>query len=161
LFARRNNDFNFCCFYWPELLVLLKRNKTVEGLRQVLNALYDNEFETSTVAREFIGRVDALWEYYQSERFSDDPEQISNAMAGYPELKWRTSLNRCQRKPIGIALGPRVYRHHLKRKYPDVLSKIDAAQDEQGIRDILHEVRSKDEAIVLMKKHPDLAKEWL
>lgn len=45
--------------------------------------------------------VHHLWDFLQSSRFANHIDRIPNAMAGVPNLSYRTSLDRCARLPLG------------------------------------------------------------
>lgn len=158
---RRDMVFSFLGHSWPEVRVLLRRARSADRLRSEATARYANEREWSEAGRAFVKGIDALWGYFKSYRYSDDPEQIANAMAGHPELAWRTSLNRCQRNPTRISLGLRAWRLYLKRKNPDLLKSLEAAKSTEEVRCVLSKTRSNDEVILGLKRNPELAKEWL
>lgn len=129
LWRRRDALFVEIAECWPDLRMLLRTSTNERTLYRRLRVVAKGE-EALRVVRN----LDALWAFLKHKRFRDDPLQLANAMAGVPEIAWKTSLNRCAGKETVTALHPHAWRSHLAREMPDVLRGIEAARNEEEYR---------------------------
>jgi hypothetical protein len=81
---------------WPQFKEAIQEAKDAEHLGDLLlekcpNRGGDNPFQ------KHIRYRDQIWGFVTSDRFNHRWEQMACAMAGVPELKPRSSLNRCSK----------------------------------------------------------------
>lgn len=121
LLGRRNSLVSWLEALWPHIGGHLVRAKSASDVRSALGA-----YKSEESANYIWERADTLCEFLASGRFHRKPpkaqaaraldgswlkpdvmqaamalpsRQIASALAGVPELSWRTSFDRCMRKP--------------------------------------------------------------
>ena len=155
LFERRDRLSDFCGYHWPELSWAIQPAQSAADLREKLGALDFGAYREEE-ARHLIENCDALWEFTQSRRYHGDPRQVADAMAGVPELRWRTSFNVCQANRTRIPLHLRAERDYLMRKFPERFPDLVAATTKQEVLAILENTRTEDELIADLKSRPEM-----
>jgi hypothetical protein len=126
---------------WPELDSALRKARTVKEATGCLEK-FANPKETRTQYQDrLIGNVAALLDYRATNKLArippkqtvvtaiarawTEPEwkaaarfptrRMANAMAGVPQLDWRTSFDRCAKLPSRMPLGSRTTEHYRRR----------------------------------------------
>jgi hypothetical protein len=128
LAARRDRLVSRLESYWPEIVRRLLAARTAEAIRQALgpisfdgqtyNCLTENAGELLNFLRsDRFRRMPVKQKVLNSLNYKLDEEQwrkaaqrlptrmIANAMAGVPELAWRTSFDRCSKLPCRMVVG--------------------------------------------------------
>lgn len=113
--------------YWPWLEERLLKAATSEQVRAIIEAIAEEPQLRPEWQKRLLQNASALHDFLWSERFRKTPlpratvlnalnldaedetrqraanqfpsRQIANAMAGVPEISWRTSLDRCSEQP--------------------------------------------------------------
>ncbi len=125
--------------YWPVLSPKLLRATKSDQIVAALVTYAGPESSRGLLFKRLIENVGALLAFLQSDRFHRKPSgqtvldalnrplederrmkaaarlptrQIANAMAGVPELQWRTSLDKCLRMPSRLFIGKRTEDHY-------------------------------------------------
>ena len=125
--------------YWPELGPKLLSARGEEDIAAALLPYAGPETGRGVLAQRLIKYASALLSFLKSSRFHRKPpkqavvdalnrpsndkrqmrgaaklptRQIANAMAGVPELGWRTSLDRCSKVPSNLFIGKRTEDHY-------------------------------------------------
>ena len=138
LHGRRDMLIGWLEALWPRLATQLRTAKNADAVKAALTA-----YATEPPARYIADRADALCMFLKSVRFRRKPpketvtralngdwttldapkaamslptRRIAAGLAGVPELKWRTSLDRCMRKPSVMAVG-RAASEYFRRAY--------------------------------------------
>jgi hypothetical protein len=131
----RNNLMVWLEEHWPQivkpLLAASKPDGTARGVAAVLRPLAAARDTRPTWQKAIVEHPAKLREFLQSGKFRIKPpkktvvdaltvyhseqrdraanrlptRQIANAMAGVPKLKWRTSSDRCSKKPSSLNVG--------------------------------------------------------
>jgi hypothetical protein len=60
----------------------------------------------------------------QSGRYTGEPRQIAYAIAGVPELAWRTSLDRGTKNPSSLRITLPAFADHIRRHNPKCLKAL-------------------------------------
>lgn len=155
LFERRDRLSDCCGYHWPEFSWAIQPATSAADLRKRLGALNFSEYREEE-AKRLIENCDALWEFTQSRRFHGDPRQVADAMAGVPELRWRTSFNVCQANPTRIPLHLRAEKDYLRRKFPERFLDLLAARTEREVLAALRKARTEDPLIADLKSRPEM-----
>ena len=93
------------------------------------------------------------------DRFAGDPRQIANAMAGCPEIRFWTSLKRCQQRPSQVGIHPRAIKSYIQRKHPKLYKKLSENPSTPELAAFWHRYRTKDEVLIGLKAS-DLERLW-
>lgn len=159
---RRDDLYDYCAYNWPELTRVISKAKSPQDLKQYLEFGFPVEDGYQAEAgKRLVGNSSALWAFTRSGRYHGDPLQVANGLAGVPELKWRTSLNRCSRIPPRIRPHFRFIRDHLRRRFPERFRELIWAKKTETIVEILSRTRSGDEVILMFRHIPDRVGEYL
>jgi len=124
---------------WPEMGPQLLSAKGPEAIVAALVPYAGPEASRSFILKRLFENAGALLSFLRSGRFRRKPpkravldalnkpwdderkrrgaaklptRQIANAMAGVPELEWRTSLDRCSKVPSRLSVGKRTEDHY-------------------------------------------------
>jgi hypothetical protein len=103
----------------------------------------------------------ALTAFLKSGRYYGNPRNLSAAMAGLPELKWKTSFDKCIAHPDNTGHMIEAYWDYMKRHFPQRLGELEKARTEQEVKTILSRSRTQDPLYTLLKDNPGKVKEWL
>ncbi len=160
--SRRDNLYEYCSFHWPELTLVIAKAKSAEDLKAYLEfGFTSTDTRYAEAAMRLITNASALFAFKRSGRYHGDPIQVANALAGIPELKWRTSWNRCSSIPPIIRAHPRSFRDRLRRRFTERFRELIRAKRPESILDILKRTRSDDEIIDMFRHLPDKVPEFL
>jgi|GEM_PF-3594373 len=122
--ARRRDDLvHFVELRWPDLVKHLKRRKSIESLLQAVQAASPGA-EHTWPYHQLIEHVGVLWEFLESGRYKGEPRQIAYAMAGVPEITWRSSLDYCTKNPSPLHITLPAFRDHIRRHRPPCLQSL-------------------------------------
>jgi len=102
-----------------------------------------------------------IWEFLQSGKYRGSPCNFANAMAGLPNVSWRTSWNICSANPCRRPILPPAIRDHIRRKFPNRLRELLKARTEEDVKRILRKSHSMDETWTFFKKNPSKVLESL
>ncbi len=86
----------------------------------LLDFLHSHRFNRKPPGRTVVRALNGSWADEESQlatqraTMSLPTRRIANAMAGVPEISWRTSLDRCSRKPSLMAVQTRTDEHYRK-----------------------------------------------
>lgn len=162
LASRRDGLVRFLESNWPELQSLCVPKLNPVALEEALVAFATGASD-DPVARALEGTVDDhraaagrllenfsqlqfLLEKHQ-DRVAGDPRQIANAMAGYPEMGFWTSLKRCQRLPFRVGIHPRAMRAYIQRKHPNLYKKLSERPSLSELAAFRNRYRTKDKVL--------------
>jgi hypothetical protein len=125
--------------HWPDLGPKLLSAPGPEEIIAALMPFAGPQTSRGLLVQRLIDHASALLSFLKSDRFHRKPpkrtvidalnrplederrmraaarlptRQIANAMAGVPELEWRTSLDRCSRTPSRLFVGKRTEDHY-------------------------------------------------
>jgi len=56
-----------------------------------------------------------LWAFLTSGRYKGEPREIAYAMAGVPDMKWRSSLDACTKQPSRLPINLPAFKDHIQR----------------------------------------------
>jgi hypothetical protein len=155
----RNSLVCFMESNWPELRNALENPKS-KG--RILAALQPYIARKHVVAAyelaDFLAReIDSLWEFLNSGRYTRDPRQIANALAGVPQVSWRRSFDFCGKKENSYELWihERAMRDYLKRKFYGRFVKLSRATTVEEISTIMRGTRTHDRNMRELKRRPE------
>jgi hypothetical protein len=139
LFRHRDGLVSWLEDVWPEIVQPLLATSDPQGLAAVFtNAARPKELQPPWQSR-FLAHPSDLLDFLRSEKFRIKPpkktvidaldlpvdderrrraanrlptRQIANAVAGLPELEWRTSLDRCSENPCSYPVALNADRHY-------------------------------------------------
>jgi hypothetical protein len=160
LLHERDKLYEWCSYHWPELSLIIRKARSQKQLQRDLET-YNKSLWKSEHAEHLIANSDSLWEFTQTERFTGNPQQVANALAGVPQNAWRTSLNVCSDSPSRMGLNRRAYRDHLRRKFPERLRELLKAKSVEQIAASLDRARTKDAVIEMLRRMPEQVPEIL
>lgn len=86
----------------------------------LLNFLQTRRFNRRPPRSKVVRALNGNWSNEKSRLATEQAtmslptRRIANAMAGVPEISWRTSLDRCSRMPSRLAVPPRTEKHYRK-----------------------------------------------
>ena len=154
---------------WPELGPLCGPEPNLRALKKALIGF------AKPVAPALVGTVDdhraaadrllrsfdqlAVFLTEHQDRFAGDPRQIANAMAGCPEIRFWTSLKRCQQRPSQVGIHPRAIKSYIQRKHPKLFKKLSENTSTPELAAFRLRYRTKDEVLIGLKA-PDLERLW-
>jgi hypothetical protein len=165
LVERRNRLISWLERTWPQLSVDLRKATTPQHAMEAIERTKEIQ-EYAFMPRFYWASdhfPDQLWQFIQSKRFRGNPRNLAGAMAGLPELSWKRSFDVCTRKE-NRALQPldiHAYWDYMRRKFPDRLRELLAAQSVSEIQRVLRKSPSNDPHYVRLKKNPGKVLEWL
>jgi len=111
---RRDDLVQFIEIRWPDLVDYLKRRRSKESLLQAIKNASPGA-ESNWPYRHMTEHIGALCEFLQSGRYKGEPRQIAYAMAGVPELTWRSSLDYCTKNPSRLHIALPAFMDHIRR----------------------------------------------
>jgi hypothetical protein len=120
---QRDDLINFIEPRWPDLLRHMKPRKGLEHLLQTLKNVSPGA-ETTWPYLHLTGNIGSLWEFLQSGRYKGEPRQIAYAMAGVPEMTWRSSLDACTKHPSRLHINLPAFKDHIRRHNPELLRSL-------------------------------------
>lgn len=131
-FARRR-DFMimFIEARWPSLVDAFDKRESRESILLAL-AEASPGGEDTWPYRNLTNHIAQLWEFLNSGRYRGEPRNIAYAMAGLPELKWRSSLDWGMKNPSPLHIAPAAFADHIRRHNPacwSVLASHGVTQD--------------------------------
>jgi hypothetical protein len=159
---------------WPELGVLCGPEPDLNALKKALMkfAKPPNDGPNAQArleainfhrpaARRLLENFDQLAEFLTNhqERFAGDPRQIANATAGCPDIRFWTSLKRCQRRPSDIVIHERAVKSYIHRKHPKLYKKLLENPGTPELAAFWLRYRTKDGALGGLKA-ADLKRLW-
>ena len=104
---------------------------------------------------------EALRSFLDSGRFRGNPRNLAAAMAGLPELSWKRSFDICTAYPHKSGQMLQVYWDHMRRKFPDRLRELEAAESPSQVEIVLARSRTTDPVYLHLKENPERVKAWL
>jgi hypothetical protein len=144
--------------YWPELGPSCSKpspKKLQELLRRIAAMKHRHH---SPAALHLLENFEKLTVFLGTERYSGDPRQIANALAGVPSVSWWTSLKLCAAQPCLASRGIRSLSDYLRRKRPEIFKLLDnAGGDVLKIAVAFKHVRSQDATVRLLQSNAQLA----
>jgi hypothetical protein len=108
---------------WPDLLMHMRSPKSINDLLEAIRKASPGA-QTIWPYIHLIENIGALWEFLNDKRYTGEPRQIAYAMAGVPDMKWRSSLNTCTKYPSGLPIHPSAFKDHIHRHNPDLLHSL-------------------------------------
>jgi hypothetical protein len=102
----------------PHVLPETGRSRIIKRLMDnaaaLLSFLHSTRFHRKPSKQAVIDALNQPWDDDKRMRAAAKlpTRQIANAMAGVPKLEWRTSLDRCLRKPSQLAVGKKTEDHY-------------------------------------------------
>jgi hypothetical protein len=138
LLLRRDNIVRWLERDWPKIVGPLLAAKSAGQVATCLKAIVPAPSERPEWQQDLIGHCETLLNFLRSEKFRKKPpkrtvvkalcspdleqrrraanrlptRQIANAMAGVPNLSWRTSLDRCSKTPCTNRVGFETTAHY-------------------------------------------------
>ncbi len=119
---------------WPELGDLCGPEPNLSALKEALigfakpidPALVGTVDDHRAAAQRLLSSFEQLAVFLteHQDRFAGNPRQIANATAGYPDIRFWTSLKRCQQRPCQVGIHPRAIRSYIQRKHPKLFKKM-------------------------------------
>jgi len=114
-YARRRDDLvQFIEIRWPDLVNHLKRRKSIGSLLQAIKEASPGAVSNWPYCH-LTENIGALWEFLQSGRYKGEPRQIAYALAGVPEVTWRSSLDYCTKNPSRLHIALPAFMDHIRR----------------------------------------------
>lgn len=104
---------------------------------------------------------DDLASFFRSGRYHGSPRNLAAAMAGVPQLKWKTSFDICIAHPYKTGHALEALWDYMRRNFPDRLRELEEARTELDVKIVLARSRTDDPLYLHLKKNPDRVKEWL
>jgi len=121
--SRRAKLINFIEPQWPDLVAIVVRPSSMVGLLAGLEKVSGGS-KQSWACRHVKEHLVDLWEFLNSGRFRGEPRDVANALAGVPEMKWRTSLERGRKDPSNQQLAPSALAEHIKFRDASLLQRL-------------------------------------
>ncbi len=121
--SRRDQLINFIEPQWPDLVAIVVRPSSLVGVLAGLEKVSGGS-KQSWAYRHVKEHLVDLWEFLNSGRFRGEPRDVANALAGVPEMKWRTSLERGRKNPSNQQLAPSALAEHIKFRNPSLLQRL-------------------------------------
>jgi hypothetical protein len=109
---------------WPVLERIF--SKSYASPRELRHALLVHfpEWRTDVAFRFLRGVAHPLWKYLDATKYVK-PRKLAYAMAGTPELTWRTSLDRCEfKEPSKLPIHFNAMRNHIQACHPKWYSQL-------------------------------------
>lgn len=128
---RRDDLVNFIEVRWPDLVSHMRTRKGLEHLVQTLKNVSPGA-QTTWPYLHLTENIGELWEFLRSGRYKGEPRQIAYAMAGVPEMAWRSSLDACTKSPSRLHINPPAFKDHIRRHNPELLRTLLATGATQG-----------------------------
>lgn len=163
LLNRRDQLVGWMEQVWPALSVALRKENPHEAIAAINRAkkLLQMTMQEPPFYKNPELHLQALSRFFKSKRFYGNPRNLAAAMAGIPELSWKTSLNICLRNACKLPMGINAYWDHLRRNFPDRLRELQSVSTPEQVKAVLAKSRTQDPIYVLLKEHPHQALEWL
>lgn len=117
---QRDDLINFLEPRWPDLLKHMRRPKSSAHLEQAIKVASPGA-ETTWPYLHLTRNIRELWDYLKSGRYKGEPRQIANAMAGVPDMTWRSALDACTKHPSRLPINPPAFKDHIRRYNPELL----------------------------------------
>jgi hypothetical protein len=156
LLARRDAVVTYLEMNWPEIRLAIQTAQSPEDLKQAFKkaqrpaaALVEPEF-----VRQPLEFLNECFAFVRSERYSNNPRRLADAMAGLPKLRWKRSLDICSASKCTLLIEPRAIRDWLRRKYPQRLRELLRVSDKAEIVSILQRSRTKDPQYRALLENP-------
>jgi hypothetical protein len=111
---RRDELINFIEVRWPDLLRHMKRPKSIDDLLEAIKNASPGA-QTNWPYLHLKENVGKLWKFLSSDRYTGEPRQIAYAMAGVPDMEWRSSLNACTKCPSRLPIALPAFKDHIHR----------------------------------------------
>lgn len=105
--------------------------------------------------------VKEFGKFLESGRFHRNPRNLAAAMAGLPELSWKSSFDICVEHSYKTGYMLQVYWDYMKRKFPVRLRELEEAKTELDVKIVLSRSRTNDPVYLHLKQNPGKVKEWL
>lgn len=136
-FERQRDDLiNFIEPRWPDLLRHMRKPKSLESLLLALKKASPGA-ETTWQYLHLTENIGALVEFLESGRYKGEPRQIAYAMAGVPDMTWRSSLDACTKRPSRLLINAPAFKDHIRRHNGKLLrSLITDGPTEQNLRQL-------------------------
>jgi len=117
LARRRDYLVEFIEIRWPDLVTVMKRRTALEQLLKTIKLACPGAESTEGYIK-MTEHVGDLWEFLKSGRYKSEPRQIAYALAGVPEMTWRSSLDYCTKNPSQLHIRPEAFLDHVRRRNP-------------------------------------------
>lgn len=103
--------------YWPEIRPFCIRPKAAH-LKAILSAISKADHGRHELsAKHLLKHLPDVVNFVSGDRFRDDPRQIANAFAGFPQIGIWRSLKLCQANACMDPIGDRAIRAYIRRKH--------------------------------------------
>lgn len=120
---QRDDLINFIEPRWPDLVKHMKMRKGLEHLLHTLKNVSPGA-QTTWPYLHLTENIGALWKFLQSGRYKGEPRQIAYAMAGVPDMTWRSSLDACTKQPSRLHINLPAFKDHIHRQNPELLRSL-------------------------------------
>jgi len=163
---RRDELIAFFESNWPELEPLCTPSPNFGALRQAFQAFANpgksktpwgtyaalldpgtmgnhSPAATRLLTPETFSQLETFLGGHQN-RFAANPRQLSNALAGCPDLKFWTSLKRCQHIPFRFGIDPRAMKAYIRRNHPKLYRKLSERSGLPELAAFRRRYRTKD-----------------
>jgi hypothetical protein len=115
---RRDYLVEFIEIRWPDLVTGITRRATREKLLATINRACPGAESTDGYI-QLTKHIAALQEFLRSGRYKGEPRQIAYALAGLPEMAWRSSFDYCTKNPSSNQIRPEAFLDHIRRHNPN------------------------------------------
>jgi len=154
---------------WPELEPMCGPKPNLRVLKKALigfaksvaPARVGTVDDHRAAAQRLLSSFDQLAEFLteHQDRFAGNPRQIANATAGYPDIRFWTSLKRCQQMPFQVDIHPRAIKSYIQRKHPTLYKKLSENPGTPELAAFWHRYRTKDRVLIGLNAS-DLERLW-
>jgi len=124
LARQRDELVNFIEVRWPDLRRHMRRPKSIEDLLLAIKNASPGA-QTNWPYIHLTESIGVLWEFLNDKRYSGEPRQIAYAMAGVPDMTWRSSLNTCTKYPSALPINLPAFKDHIQRHNPELLRSLE------------------------------------
>jgi hypothetical protein len=90
---RRDGLLQFLEIRWNDLSEVMREPRSLTHLVQAIDSASPGA-QAMWEYQQLTEQIGPLWEFLESGRYKGKPLQIANAIAGVPEMTWRSSLDR-------------------------------------------------------------------
>ena len=119
----RDDVVHFIELRWPDLVDGINQPASIEGFFATIRRACPGAESTDGYIQltEHIGK---LWEFLESNRYKGDPRQIAYALAGVPEMAWRSSFTLYAETPHAAHITLSAFVDRIRRNSPKCLSAL-------------------------------------
>ena len=127
LLAERDHLVRMLENYWPQIEPFCIPRGNADALRKILEAIRkDAHGRHGLAAQHLLANLEEVIKFISGDRFRNDPRQIANAFAGFPQVGIWRSLKICQASPCPEPIGHRAIRAYIRRKHSTLFQDLAA-----------------------------------